>query len=61
MAKVYGIDLGTTYSVISTLDDNGMPEVIANQDEGSDLLASAVYCPFKSLTVKKLLTGQRMA
>ena len=23
MAKVYGIDLGTTYSVISTLDDNG--------------------------------------
>ncbi|SCW45758.1 Molecular chaperone DnaK (HSP70) [Ruminococcaceae bacterium YRB3002] len=43
MAKVYGIDLGTTYSVITTLDDNGMPEVIANQDEGSDLLASAVY------------------
>ena len=43
MAKVYGIDLGTTYSVITTLDDNGMPEVISNQDEGSDLLASAVY------------------
>ena len=43
MAKVYGIDLGTTYSVISTLDDNGMPEVITNQDESSDLLASAVY------------------
>ena len=45
MAKVYGIDLGTTYSVISTLDDNGMPEVITNQDESSDLLASAVYFP----------------
>ena len=43
MAKVYGIDLGTTYSVISTLDDNGMPEIIANQDEGSNLCASAVY------------------
>ena len=43
MAKVYGIDLGTTYSVISTLDDNGMPEIVANQDEGSNLLASAVY------------------
>ena len=42
-AKVYGIDLGTTYSVISTLDHNGMPEVITNQDESSDLLASAVY------------------
>ena len=43
MAKVYGIDLGTTYSVIATLDDNGMPEVIANQDEGKNVLASAVY------------------
>lgn len=45
MAKVYGIDLGTTYSVISTLDDNGMPKIIANQEDGSDLLASAVYFP----------------
>ena len=43
MAKVFGIDLGTTYSVISTLDDNGMPEIVVNQDEGSNLLASAVY------------------
>lgn len=43
MAKVYGIDLGTTYSVIATLDGNGMPEVIANQDEGKNVLASAVY------------------
>lgn len=43
MAKVYGIDLGTTYSVIATLDDNGMPEVITNQDEGKNVLASAVY------------------
>ena len=30
MAKVFGIDLGTTYSVISTLDDVGMPKVIPN-------------------------------
>lgn len=43
MAKVYGIDLGTTYSVIATLDDNGMPEIVVNQDDGSNLLASAVY------------------
>lgn len=42
-AKVYGIDLGTTYSVIATLDDHGMPKVITNQDDNSDLLASAVY------------------
>lgn len=43
MAKVYGIDLGTTYSVIATLDDNGMPEVIENYEEDSRTLASAVY------------------
>lgn len=43
MAKVYGIDLGTTYSVIATLDDNGMPQVIENQYDGKNLLASAVY------------------
>ena len=42
-SKIYGIDLGTTYSVIATLDDNGMPEVIENLSEGSQLLASAVY------------------
>ena len=41
--KVFGIDLGTTYSVIATLDDNNMPMIIANQDDSSDLLASAVY------------------
>ena len=43
MAKVYGIDLGTTYSVITTLDEHGMPVVIRNEAEGTDLLASAVY------------------
>ncbi|MDR1149268.1 MAG: Hsp70 family protein [Spirochaetaceae bacterium] len=43
--KVYGIDLGTTYSVITTLNENGMPEVIQNYDDGGDLLASAVYFP----------------
>jgi molecular chaperone DnaK (HSP70) len=45
MAKVYGIDLGTTYSVIATLDDNGMPEVIENYADTNQLLASAVYFP----------------
>lgn len=43
--KVYGIDLGTTYSVIATLDGNGMPVVIPNEVDGGDLLASAVYFP----------------
>ena len=45
MAKVYGIDLGTTYSVIATLNENGMPEVIENFADSVPLLASAVYFP----------------
>ena len=43
MAKAYGIDLGTTYSVIATLGKNGTPEVIDNYDDDSQTLASAVY------------------
>jgi len=30
--RVYGIDLGTTYSVISYVNDNGEPEIITNSD-----------------------------
>ena len=43
--KVYGIDLGTTYCAIATLDENGLPEIIENTDDASQLLASAVYFP----------------
>lgn len=39
----YGIDLGTTYSCIATLDRNGNPEVVRNQTDASDTLASAVF------------------
>lgn|GEM_PF-538492 len=45
MKKVYGIDLGTTYSAIATLGDNDLPEIIENYISGSPLLASAVYFP----------------
>lgn len=40
---IYGIDLGTTYSCIATLDRNGNPEVVRNQTDASDTLASAVF------------------
>ncbi len=41
--STYGIDLGTTYSCIAALDRNGNPEVIRNQTDASDTLASAVF------------------
>lgn len=39
----FGIDLGTTYSCISTLDRNGNPEIIKNQADNTDTLASVVF------------------
>ena len=30
MAKVIGIDLGTTFSVVATCDENGTPHVVRN-------------------------------
>ena len=44
-SRVYGIDLGATYSSISTLDDDGRPNVIVNWEDASEVLASAVYFP----------------
>ncbi len=40
--KVYGIDLGTTYSAISFINDDGKAEIINNSD-GLPITASAVY------------------
>ena len=41
--KVYGIDLGTTYSVIATLGSNAKPEVFDIFTETERTLASVVY------------------
>ncbi len=49
--STYGIDLGTTYSCIAKLDDNGNPQVIPNQEDASDTLASAVYFESEGNTV----------
>jgi len=40
--KLVGIDLGTTFSAISTLDDHGLPVTLPNRD-GEMLTPSAVY------------------
>nr|WP_221381712.1 Hsp70 family protein [Actinoplanes polyasparticus] len=39
----FGIDLGTTYSVISYIDEYGKPAVIRNASTGKETLASVVY------------------
>ncbi len=39
----YGIDLGTTYSCIARLDSNGNPEVIRNNEDDSNTVASVVF------------------
>lgn len=41
--QVYGIDLGTTYSVIATLGSNARPEVFDISTEQERTLASVVY------------------
>src|SRR6266550_3258827 len=41
MSKVVGIDLGTTYCAIATLDDHGQPVTLPNRD-GEMLTPSAV-------------------
>jgi molecular chaperone DnaK len=44
MDRVFGIDLGTTNSVIAHTDGNGVTEVVAGQD-GSRIVPSVVYFP----------------
>jgi molecular chaperone DnaK len=44
VSKVYGIDLGTTYSVIAQVDANGKARVLQN-DVGRPTTPSVVYFP----------------
>ena len=41
MSNLVGIDLGTTYSAISRLDETGRPEIIDNS-EGENITPSIV-------------------
>lgn len=54
MTKIIGIDLGTTFSAIASLDDLGNPEVIASIDDNRKITASAVY-----LKNEKIVVGDR--
>ncbi len=41
--RIYGIDLGTTYSCIAYVDEHGKPTVIASEDGGTTTIPSVVY------------------
>ena len=42
MSAFIGIDLGTTYSAISTIDQNGIPKII-NNSEGQNITPSCIW------------------
>jgi molecular chaperone DnaK len=58
MASFVGIDLGTTYSVISYIDDTGRPKVVANS-EGEHMTASCIA--FEGATVSDIGTVAKRA
>jgi len=41
--KVYGIDLGTTYSCVATIDDETGKPIVLKNSEGSDVTPSVVF------------------
>ena len=51
MSKVIGIDLGTTFSAIASLDDLGNPEVLASIEDNRKITASAIYIEGKNVIV----------
>ena len=43
MSRAVGIDLGTTYSAVATIDEYGKPVVVKNSD-GQTTTPSVVFC-----------------
>ena len=42
MAKFIGIDLGTTFSAVGTLDDTGRPVIVHDDEDGANIMPSVV-------------------
>ena len=54
MASFIGIDLGTTYSSVSYLDDTGRPQMISNIDRGQNLTPSCIEVNGDDITVGEI-------
>ena len=50
MAKLLGIDLGTTFSAMATVDETGSPKIVHN-DEGQNITPSCVEINGKDIIV----------
>lgn len=44
--RIFGLDLGTTFCCLAVLDSTGRPEVIKDQLNNADTMASAIYVEF---------------
>ena len=53
MAKVVGIDLGTTFSAIAELDDLGNPEVLSDPETGNESLDQQFLAKIQSSLEKR--------
>ena len=40
---IFGIDLGTTYSVVGYIDETGRAAVVRSNSDGSDTMPAVVY------------------
>ena len=59
MGKYIGIDLGTTFSCMAYINDNGLPEIIPNS-EGDAITPSTVLFEDGSTIVKNILRRQSL-